>query len=97
MMKKQLNNYDGVLSELHVDDKGFTNKKNKKYGLNNYDGDPSKLELEEKGFSTKKEIKYNLGFLQYKIIKNIIYCLDERQQIGKRKLHFVNSIKSTLT
>ena len=123
MMKKQLNNYDGVLSQLEFGDKGYGTKKDKKYDLNKYDGvfsqfefehkgntskedknDDlnkydgvfSQLELEDKGCTTNnKEKKYNLGFLQSKIIKNIIYCLTERQQIGK-KLYFVNFIKSTL-
>ena len=27
---------------------------------------------------------YELGFLQSKIIKNIFFCLSERQQIGKK-------------
>ena len=123
MMKKQLNNYDGVLSQLEFGDKGYGTKKDKKYDLNKYDGvfsqfesEPKwnatkkdknddlnkydgafpQLELEDKGCTTNKEKKYNLGFLQSKIIKNIIYCLTERQQIGK-KLNFVNFIKSTLT
>ena len=122
MMKKQLNNYDGVLSQLEFGDKGYGTKKDKKYDLNKYDGvfpqfesEPKwnatkkdknddlnkydgafpQLELEDKGCTTNKEKKYNLGFLQSKIIKNIIYCLTERQQIGK-KLNFVNFIKSTL-
>lgn len=110
MMKKQLNNYDGVLSQLEFGDKGYGTKKDKKYDLNKYDGVFSQFELkhkentskedknddlnkyngafpqlefEDKKCTTNKEKKYNLGFLQSKIIKNIIYCLTERQQIGK--------------
>ena len=59
---------------------------------------PKKEEIENEGVkkSASKEkvamkVSYNckarwyeLGFLQSKIIKNIFFCLSERQQIGKK-------------
>ena len=83
MMRKQLNNYDGVLSKL---------KGNEEIEFDNKDAQISdskeKVELKfsendnTAEDSTYNARWYNLGFLQSKLIKNIICCLSERQQIG---------------
>ena len=96
MMRKQLNNYDGVLSqlegneEIELEEKENTTKQEK---IENEDVKKSaskeKVEMEvSKNDQTAVDYKYrarwyDLGFLQSKLIKNIICCLSERQQIGR--------------
>ena len=104
MMRKQLNNYDGVLSTLKGNEEiELEDKEYKK--IENEDAQKSdskeKVELKySENDNTAEDSKYNarwynLGFLQSKLIKNIICCLSERQQIGGNI--FILSINSIST
>ena len=104
MMRKQLNNYDGVLSTLKGNEEiELEDKEYKKIANEDVQKSDSKEKVELKvseNDNTAEDSKYNarwynLGFLQSKLIKNIICCLSERQQIGGNI--FILSINSIST
>ena len=94
MMRKQLNNYDGVLSQL----KGTEQIEMEDVDKNKEN--ETKTQPNENEHNNAVDNKYkarwiDLGFLQSKLIKNIFCCLSERQQIGKKI--FSRFILSSLT
>ena len=70
MMRKQLNNYDGVLTQLENEDLKNSVRK-------------GKVSEKDKAGDKRKARWYDLGLLLTKLIKNIFCCLSECQQIGK--------------
>ena len=86
LMRKQLNNYDGVLCQLEGQEEDEENKaKNQK--IKNAEDVKKSASKEKVAMKVSDKCKarwYELGFLQSKIIKNIFFCLSERQQIGKK-------------
>ena len=79
LRNKELNNYDGVLTQLDTNISPRVSEKDRKAAENE-----------------DKASWYDLGFLQTKIVKNIFFCLNERQQIGK-KFSSNNFISSSFT
>ena len=72
MMRKQLNNYDGVLTQLKIENEDLKNSVRK-----------GKVSEKDKAGDKRKARWYDLGLLLTKLIKNIFCCLSECQQIGK--------------
>ena len=84
LMRKQLNNYDGVLCQLEGQEEDEENKaKNQK--IKNAEEVKKSSSKEKVAMKVSYKARwYELGFLQSKIIKNIFFCLSERQQTGKK-------------
>ena len=82
MMNKELNNYDGLLTQL---------RGKEEIELSGLDKEISMMKENTNTENQDKAKSYDLGFLQSKVIKKIFFCLNERQQIG-RKLSSNNSI-----
>ena len=74
MMNKELNNYDGLLTQL---------RGKEEIELSGLDEEISMMKENTNTENQDKAKSYDLGFLQSKVIKKIFFCLNERQQIGR--------------